>query len=111
MDDLYKNTSLSLDDIYWRNWNSKGPWFLVADKIRTDLENTESMKEKIELLHEKQKEQAMAYLHLKKEKDEIYVINQSLEKRLGDAQNKAEKVPALEIEKKALMDREKHFKD
>ena len=39
---------------------------------------------------------------IKREKDDLQVVNQSLEKRLGDAQSKAEKVPALELEKKRL---------
>lgn len=37
-------------------WNDKGPWTLVADKIRTDLDATGAMKDKIESLTEKSKE-------------------------------------------------------
>jgi hypothetical protein len=48
---------------------------LVADKIRNDLEDTGTMKDKIESMLDKSKEQSIQYLHLKKEKDEIYVIN------------------------------------
>jgi len=50
----------------------------------------------------------MQYLILKREKDEILVVNSSLEKRLSDAQSKAEKVPALEIEKKRLVEKDQH---
>jgi hypothetical protein len=39
----------------------------------------------------------MQYLVLKRDKDDMAVVNESLEKRLGDAQSKAERVPALEI--------------
>lgn len=50
----------------------------------------------------------MQFLILKREKDEILVVNSSLEKRLSDAQSKAEKVPALEIEKKRLVEKDQH---
>ena len=51
----------------------------------------------------------MQYLILKKQKDDLFVVNQSLEVRLADAQARAEKVPALEIEKKRLVDKETHL--
>lgn len=60
------------------------------------------MKDKIEKLEEKVKDQAMQYLMLKREKEEMHTVNSALEKRLGDAISKAEKVPALEMEKKRL---------
>jgi hypothetical protein len=39
------------------------------------------------------------YLILKKEKEEASLVNKSLEKRLAEAISKAERLPALEIEK------------
>ena len=67
------------------------------------------MKESIERLQEKMKDQAMQYLLVKREKDDLQVVNQSLEKRLGDSQSKAEKVPVLEMEKKRLQDKEGYY--
>jgi hypothetical protein len=53
IDEIYKNSSISLDDIYKKGYNDKGPWNLVAEKIRMDLEETGAMKDKIELMHDK----------------------------------------------------------
>lgn len=61
--------------MYILGWNWSGPWDKIAEKVRIDLEETGAMKEKIENLLEKQKEQTMVYLTLKKEKDDLYVIN------------------------------------
>lgn len=73
------------------------------------MEDTEAMKDRIEVLSEKVKDQAMQYLILKREKEEMLAVNSSLEKRLGDVQSKAEKVPALEMEKKRLQEKETYF--
>lgn len=43
------------------------------------------MKEKIEQLQNKVKDQSMQFLLLKREKDDLSVVNSSLEQRLGDA--------------------------
>ena len=51
----------------------------------------------------------MQYLMIKREKDDLQVVNQSLEKRLGDSQSKAEKVPVLEMERKRLQDKEVYY--
>mmetsp|Transcript_21752 Transcript_21752/g.20878 ORF Transcript_21752/g.20878 Transcript_21752/m.20878 type:complete len:94 (+) Transcript_21752:1687-1968(+) len=84
IDDTYKNTTLTLEDIYWRGWNEQGPWFLVAEMIKKDLEETGTMKDKIELMTDKLKDSSMQFLKLKKEKEEIMVINSSLEQRIRD---------------------------
>ncbi|CDW91225.1 UNKNOWN [Stylonychia lemnae] len=109
IDQEYHNSQIVINDIYAKGWDAKGPWTLIVDKIRQDLEDTGAMKEKIESLQEKVKDQAMQFLMLKREKDDLSVVNQSLEQRLGDAQSKAEKVPALEMEKKRLIEKESYY--
>ena len=42
------------------------------------------MKDKIETMSEKVKDQAMQYLILKREKEEMLAVNSNLAKRLGD---------------------------
>eukprot|EP00347_Sterkiella_histriomuscorum_P006662 403351912 len=109
VEEEYKESQIQIDDIYSKGWDAKGPWSLIVDKIRQDLEDTGLMKEKIEQLQNKVKDQSMHFLMLKREKDDLTVVNQSLEQRLGDAQSKAEKVPALEMEKKRLIEKEAYY--
>jgi len=39
---------VKLEEIYKSGWDAKGPWNLICEKIRTDLEDTGFMKDKIE---------------------------------------------------------------
>lgn len=76
------------------------------DRIRSDLEDTEAMKDKIEALQKKVEDQARHQILLKREKDDLVNVKGNLETRLGEAQTKAEAVPQLEIEKKRLQDKD-----
>lgn len=44
---------LSIDDIFKYAMDVKGPWTIISKKVREDLEDTGSMKDKIENLQEK----------------------------------------------------------
>jgi hypothetical protein len=77
-----------------------------VDRIRSDLEDTEAMKDKIEALQKKVEDQARHQILLKREKDDLVNVKGNLETRLGEAQTKAEAVPQLEIEKKRLQDKD-----
>ena len=46
---------------------------------------------------------------MRKEKDELNTVKTNLEKRLGDAQLKAEKVKTLETEKARFLEKERHM--
>lgn len=50
IDDFYGDEKIELDDIYYKGWDSKGPWTLVAQNIQKDLQNTDVLKDKIESL-------------------------------------------------------------
>jgi hypothetical protein len=50
VDEEYKDQQIQLDDIYTKGWNSRGPWSLIVDRIRQDLEDTGGMKDKIETM-------------------------------------------------------------
>lgn len=95
-----------IDDIYTKGWDIRGPWNDIVDKIRADFEDTELMKQKIEQQQEKVKDLAKQQLILKREKDELTVVNQSLESRLSESIMKADQVPVLEMEKKRLLEKE-----
>jgi hypothetical protein len=77
-----------------------------VDRIRSDLEDTEAMKDKIEALQKKVEDQARHQILMKREKDDLVNVKGNLETRLGEAQTKAEAVPQLEIEKKRLQDKD-----
>ena len=100
---------VQLDDVYARGWDARGPWTALAERVRQDLEDTNSVRERAEALQERVKEQALQALLLKREKDDLIVVSQALEQRLGDAQSKAEKVPALEMERKRLLEKEAYY--
>ena len=104
--DETKDQQVHIDDIYTKGWDCRGPWNLIVDRIRADFEDTEAMKDKIEVLQKKVEDQAKLMILLKREKEELNVIRSSLEARLSDALTKAESVPQLEIEKKRLLDKE-----
>jgi hypothetical protein len=104
--DETKDQQVHIDDIYTKGWDCRGPWNLIVDRIRADFEDTEAMKDKIEVLQKKVEDQAKLMILLKREKEELTVIRSSLEARLSDALTKAESVPQLEIEKKRLLDKE-----
>ena len=54
------------------------------------MEDTAAINVKIEMMNEKVKDQSKAYLILKKEKEEQIVMNQSIQKKLGDVSIVAE---------------------
>jgi hypothetical protein len=104
--DETKDQQVHIDDIYTKGWDCRGPWNLIVDRIRSDLEDTEAMKDKIEALQKKVEDQARHQILLKREKDDLVNVKGNLETRLGEAQTKAEAVPQLEIEKKRLQDKD-----
>jgi len=75
----------SPDDLYRRGPPPEGPWLDCALRVKGDLEDTSAMKDRIEALSEKNKDQAKQYIMLKKERDEAAIVNTGLEKRLGEA--------------------------
>jgi hypothetical protein len=52
----HSSAPVHIDDIYTKGWDCRGPWNIIVDRIRKDLEDTESMKDKIESLQEKSKD-------------------------------------------------------
>lgn len=46
---------------------------------------------------------------LKREKDELSVVNQSLDNRLSEALMRADQIPTLEMDKKRLIEKEKVY--
>jgi phage shock protein A len=67
------------------------------------------MKERIESLTESLKDQKKHQLLLKREKDELQVMNSALESRISDALLKADMVARLEIDNKRMAEKEVAF--
>lgn len=93
---------MQVDDIYTKGWECKGPWNAIVDSIRQDFEATETMKHRIESQLIKIQDLGKHQLILKREKDELAVVNQSVESRLSEALMRADQVPTLEMDKKRL---------
>jgi hypothetical protein len=53
IDELYKDSKIEIDDLYQKGWDAKGPWDAICTMVRSDLEESDTMKEKIENLLEK----------------------------------------------------------
>lgn len=87
-----KDKPVQIDDIYTKGWNCKGPWNLIVDGIRKEFEDTEILKEKVETMLVKSKEQAKQHLLLKREKDDLAAVKSAIESRLSDALMKADQV-------------------
>jgi hypothetical protein len=64
------------------------------------------MRDRIETLQDRVKDQAKQQMMIKREREELAMIKQSLEARLTEALSKAEAVPNLEMEKKRLIEKE-----
>ena len=62
------------------------------DGIRKEFEDTEILKEKVETMLVKSKEQAKQHLLLKREKDDLAAVKSAIESRLSDALMKADQV-------------------
>jgi len=63
------------DDIFTKGWEIKGPWNAVMEAIRQDFESTELMKQKIDTQLVKIQELGKYQLILKREKDELSLVN------------------------------------
>lgn len=64
----------SVDDMYTRGWDLKGPWNTIIEGICKDFEEVEIIKERIVKMQERQQQITKEYNQLKKERDEQIVI-------------------------------------
>jgi len=88
-----------------------GAWGLKCKEVNKELSEAADLKQEIERLNEALKNEKLEYLKLEKELKEIKILKGSLEKRLGESQQKIERVGQLEIEKKRLLEKEKIYHD
>ena len=81
---------------------SKGPWIDLADKVRQALSESDSMREENEKMKDKIKDQNVAYVKLKKTKEDLEIIKDTLERKIAALELESQKLSPLMSEKKRL---------
>lgn len=66
----YVDKTQSLDDMYTRGWDVKGPWNTIIEGICKDFEEVELIKDRIVKMQERAQQMTKEYNQLKKERDE-----------------------------------------
>jgi hypothetical protein len=84
---------------------SKGPWIKLAGNVKEALSKSDSMKEENEKMKEKIKEQNVAFVKLKKTKEDLEVIKDTLERKIAALELDSQKFAPLLSEKKRLEDK------
>ena len=102
----YVDIKQSVDDMYTRGWDVKGPWNTIISAICKDFEEVELIKDRIVKMQEKAQQMTKEQNQLKKERDEYVVIKQTLEGRLAENIMKAELVPTLQLDIKRMQEKE-----
>ena len=88
-----------------------GPWDLCSQKMNDELKKVLENVENFEKMNVELKEQLKKLLRLEEELKAVNLVKESLEIRVADLQNKAERVAILENDKRRLLEREQHFND
>lgn len=101
----------SEDDFHGTNFRIFGPWDIssqrLGDELRGSLENVVNF----EKMNEELKDQVKKTLKMEEDLKAVSLVKESLEVRVADLQNKAERVGVLEMEKQRFLEREKHFNE
>ena len=88
-----------------------GPWDLSSQKMNDELKGVLENVENFEKMNIDLKEQLKKLLKLEEELKAVNIIKESLEIRVADLQNKAERVAILENDKRRLLEKEQHFNE
>jgi len=81
---------------------SKGPWITLADNVKNALSQSDALKDENEKMKEKIKEQNVSYVKLKKTKEDLEVIKDTLERKIAALEHESQKLSPLMSEKKRL---------
>jgi hypothetical protein len=89
-----KDAIANLDEIFFidRFQNDSSPWMEISKKIRTDIQNSEALKDKIETLNTKNREALKQNMQQDRTINTLKVTTKSLEQRLTTAQTKIEEL-------------------
>jgi predicted nucleic acid-binding Zn-ribbon protein len=89
----------------------RGPWRDIAGDVKGKLEQYDQTFEELVQTQNTGKALALKLAQVEKEASENKIARANLEKRLAEAHAKAQMVSQLELEKKRLQDRQKHYED
>lgn len=88
-----------------------GPWDLSSQKMNDELKKVLENVENFEKMNNDLKEQVKVMMKLEEDLKAVNIVKESLEVRVAELQNKAERVAILENEKKRFQEREAHFNE
>ena len=93
-----------IDDIFYidRFKGALAPWMEISKRIRTDIQNSEALKDKIEQLNLKLKKEVNANLENKRQTEILKVTIKSLEGRLAKAQTEIEQLNSVKGEHESM---------
>ena len=92
-----------------KNLIPTGPWNQLSIQINQLMSESADMKDEISELNSLIKTQSLSQLQQDKSNNELKVVKESLEKRLGEEKQKTLRIANLELEKKRFVDKEKHY--
>ena len=70
----YGSGKIDFNDLYNVDYKAAGPWRIVSEQVKSELQDMGALKQKNSNLIEKQKEQLKQMAMMKKEKDEAVFI-------------------------------------
>mmetsp|Transcript_8395 Transcript_8395/g.16712 ORF Transcript_8395/g.16712 Transcript_8395/m.16712 type:complete len:1071 (+) Transcript_8395:3154-6366(+) len=89
----------------------RGPWREIASDVKDKLEQYDKTFEELSNTHQTVKNMSLKFAMMEKEASENKIARSNLEKRLSEAHAKAQMLAQIELEKKRLQERQKHFED
>ena len=87
-----------LSDLYGMDYQKSGPWLRSVEQVKVELQDMAALKSRNTVLVEKQKTLDVQMVQMKKECQELTLINKQIEKKLSTSLAKAERSNAMEIE-------------
>eukprot|EP01017_Pseudomicrothorax_dubius_P020498 TRINITY_DN22358_c0_g1_i1.p1 TRINITY_DN22358_c0_g1~~TRINITY_DN22358_c0_g1_i1.p1 ORF type:complete len:491 (-),score=164.51 TRINITY_DN22358_c0_g1_i1:99-1571(-) len=88
-----------------------GPWTTIIRQVHDELVQVSGATEEFDRVQNQLKEQMKLVILKDKEAKDLFVVKETLERRVADLQIKAERAAVLENERKRLMDKEAHNVD
>ena len=82
-----------------------GPWVRLAEETRSQLSKSDLILEDFEKLKEKVKDQNISYVKLKKQKDDLEIIRETHERKIGELEMDRIKMTQLQDDKKRVADK------
>lgn len=89
----------------------RGPWRDIAVEVKAKLEHYDQTFQELVETQQTVKNMTVRFAVMEKEAAENKIARGNLEKRLSEAHGKVQMLAQLELEKKRLQDRQKHYED